>query len=111
MAPVLHARLRVALSAAPPLLLDTLRSHLEDVLTDVSIVLTEENTGDVFDLAIVTNGSPQPAAELTVVLDDAPTARGGGAIHGATGHRVGDLEDLAALVGFVSGLAGDRAQR
>ena len=105
------ARLRVALSAAPPLLCDTLRKHLEDVLTDVSIVLTEGDTGDVFDLAIVTSGSPQPAAELTVVLDDAPTARGGGAVHRGTGDRVEDLEDLAALVGFVSSLAGDRVQR
>jgi len=111
MSPGSPAQLRVALSAAPPLLCDTLRMHLEDVLTDVSIILTEGDPGDVFDLAIVTSDSPQPAAELTVVLDDAPTARGGGVVHRSAGDGVEDLEDLAALVGFVSNLAGARVER
>jgi len=94
--------LRVALSAAPPLLADSLRSLL-DGLADVTILLGEASeTGEAaYDIAIVTPDAPAIPADVTIVLDDSSEARGGGALVTSDGTPPGRLDDLASVLAFV----------
>ena len=101
-------RFRVAISAAPPLLCDALRT-LIDGEVEVTIVLDEISADEVFDLAIVTPGATQPRAELVVELDDEPDARGGGRLLG--GSVATELPDLDAVVRLVGALSSGDLER
>jgi hypothetical protein len=100
-------RLRVALSATPPLLADSLRSLLADEDTDVVLVLDavtgsrRTDTGG-FDVAITTSGIAPVEADVVIVLDDRTDSRGGGTMR--RGPQVRDLSDLDAVVATVRGL-------
>jgi hypothetical protein len=98
-------RLRVAVAAAPALLGDSLRVLLEQ-LADVVLVPSVPEPAEVFDLALVTATSPQPEAEITIVLDDQPRTRGGGSLHHGSAAGTERLDDLRAVLAFVGDLAG-----
>jgi hypothetical protein len=97
--------LRVAVAAAPPLLADTLRALMADELTQVTLLT--DRTSDRFDVAIVTDGgAPEVSAPVRIQLDESVTSTGGGTAQLPGGVEL-PLDDLAALLGFVHGLATD----
>jgi hypothetical protein len=95
--------LRVAVAAAPPLLADTLRVLMADEVTQVTLLT--DRTSERFDVAIVTDGgAPEVRAPVRIRLDESATSSGGGTAQLPDGvERV--LDDLAALLDFVHGLA------
>ncbi|MEX1177573.1 MAG: hypothetical protein WEB09_03840 [Nitriliruptor sp.] len=96
-------RLRVALSAAPPLLADSLRVLLADEHTDVTLIV--DGGCDRYDVAIVTAdvaADTELVADIVIELDSSPQTRGGGVIR--DGAQVTVLPDLAAVISTVHGL-------
>jgi hypothetical protein len=93
-----HA-LRVALSAAPRLLADGLRSILSDHGVDVTVVI--EPTDERFDVAIVTADSHAVLADLTIVLHDSEEGDAAGTVSDATGQPVAELVGVRSLIEFL----------
>lgn len=103
----------VAVATAAPLLDDALRVVLDEVAV-VTVVdartpgVAAADGGVGFDAAVTTSPVDAPPAEVTIVLDDGPDARGGGAVV-VDGAEVGRLADLPAVVAYLGSiLHGDR---
>lgn len=91
-----HPRLRVAVSAAPPLLADSLRTLLDDERTDVTVILGPAERR--FDVALVTPGAADVVADLVIELDD-PLGEGGTARgEGGEAWRLGSLAAILRTV-------------
>ncbi len=91
--------LHIALAAAPRLLADSLRSLLTDA--GVIFVVPPDDRGEVFDVAIVTEGGPEVRAHLTIFLEEGPQRTGGAAVLDDRGNRLVLLDGLANVVEFV----------
>jgi hypothetical protein len=98
--PTTRPRLRVALSAAPPLLADSLRVLLSSEDTDVTVIV--EGGGDRYDVGIVTPGAAAVEADVLIVLDDSRDALGGGTVR--RDDELRELSDLQAVLSTVRGL-------
>ncbi|MEX1162030.1 MAG: hypothetical protein WEB03_00465 [Nitriliruptor sp.] len=90
-------RLRIALSVVPPLLADSLRVLLVDERTDVTVIV--DGASDRYDVALVTPGTTPVDADVTIVFDDDPQARGGGVLHqGPVATHLGDVHEVVAAI-------------